>query len=194
MLNKLRFKPYEHCKDGYYVDTANIKFMTKGGAVRVHCKKVNRINTLILTQAPGDDYYFPYIQGAGSVEIPKQNLKNGALILTGGMNGCALDVRYKDNAYIFYHDQNARSLSNKVDIGRCVCRFEPKDYWPSEVPMDNRSYPIIQFICIYLKGEFHVHCYGILTNGQTTPLRLFKPRGSVYRGKFNYIFKLTTFN
>lgn len=72
----------------------------------------------------GEDYYFPYmnttkiadtetyVRSIGHVIVPK-NAPDGTIVVTGGMNGCGLQVNiFDDENLIFMHDQDAEAIRN----------------------------------------------------------------------------------
>lgn len=103
---------------------------------------------------PGDIYYFPYLNGGngiGYVIVPKC-VPDGTIVVTGGMNGCALQVNMLDDRnLIFMHDQDAKAIAapegreqfisrlnhdngfdfKEADLTnswRILCRVEPDHY------------------------------------------------------------------
>ncbi len=106
-------------------------------------------------------------------------------MLTGGMNGCALETTLKGNNFVFYHDANGNSMGSVRNAGTAVCRITDNAYWPDPQDLPGRPYPIVQFLCIYRSGFWHVVCFGLLTNGGHVVNGGFEPKGGRYRGYFN---------
>lgn len=115
----------------FLVDIAKGVILNSGNC-SVKCVKVkDKIYKLILTNNSGSDWYFPFVTnglgGVGSCEVPiPQN--NGALAISTGMNGCALQVNKNDGKFIFFHDSDGTSLGKITVQGECVCRVEYRDY------------------------------------------------------------------
>jgi hypothetical protein len=164
-------------------------------------EKNTRVNVSVLEIKPGGtDYYFPYnthgfgpVQGIGSAQVT--NPRNGCVAVTGGMNGCALGVYFKNNEYRFVHDANGMYARNLVDVGEQVCRITADAYWPDQPPIfshnDAPTVPICQFICVFANGVWHVGCFGISTGfnsstrSNTDVAGTFEPKRGKYRGHFS---------
>lgn len=104
---------------------------TIGGRCLLRCEPVNGdVYRLTAKQGHGD-WFYPYINGpdggVGVCVVPIGQ-PEGTLVVTGGMNGCALQVNRSGNNFYFYHDLNGRSLQGKLTPGEVVCRVEYKDY------------------------------------------------------------------
>ena len=93
------------------------------------------IHHLTTRMAAGNaqDYYYPYIGGdVGRVLVSQPT--NGTIVVTIGMNGCALEVRYSAAGFTFYHDADGKQMNHKVhDGGVTRCRIEADDYWNPEL-------------------------------------------------------------
>ena len=139
-------------------------------------------------------YYFPYIrQKAGNVSIPNINIPEGTIVATGGMNGCALEVRYYNDAYYFYHDANGVNMPLMKDGEVQLCRITSTDYWNEDAAMlavQNQSTPIVQFVCIYRHKRWHIGAFGLCIRGndfqRKTIVGTFMPNRGNYRGCFNH--------
>jgi hypothetical protein len=164
-----------------------------GGNVSISASVIKTVNMLKISPG-GADYYYPYIfLGAGVVNV-QMPVTNGTIALTGGMNGCALDVRLKDGYYSFYHDNNGNYMTAVKDPGIQVCRIEVDAYWGGyEIKTYNGAptTPIVQFVCVYSKNYWHVGASGILlgmntkTQKCTEVVDTFIPTRGKYRGYFN---------
>lgn len=89
------------------------------------------------TDPDGDghvDYCYPWVnaqKGVGMVRVPA-SAPVGTLVITAAMNGCALQVNKKGDAYYFLHDSDAKSLTADFlqDKGNQVLRILPNAYDP----------------------------------------------------------------
>lgn len=139
----------------------------------------------------GTDYYFPFVKGrAANVTVQATSLAEGAIVTTVGMNGCALEVRYSQGSYIFYHDSDGNSMSDTTAQGHQVCRITANDYWDDVaykeyMDMYFGQWIACQFICVYSKGIWHVGCFGFSFDGSNKIQKIIAPRNGKYRGFFN---------
>lgn len=198
----LRLTPH-HNKNPFYVDTTAINKTLLGGSGRqvqiTPTKIINEITVLKITlkNTCNRDYYFPYIQGAGAVTVDlNAEDHTGSIVVTDGMNGCALEVTVENNRFSFYHDQNGTSMGSIRNAGTRICRITSESYWSDQEinatiskyknKLD-RPYPLIQFICVYQKGFWHVLSFGFICDGGSMqePKYYFEPKGGIYRGYFN---------
>lgn len=185
-LMRLRTNPTQDALyKAFYVDVSGMAGAQIGGPVRISHEEQHGITVLKITPG-GSDYYFPYVRGVGQVTVgPVGRIPEGTIVVTGGMNGCALEVTVRNNQFVFYHDQNGVSMRGVWNAGRTVCRITEAAYWPTHFVMAQTRYPIVQFICVYRYGFWHVLGYGIYTNGGNVPVAGFPPRDGIYRGYFN---------
>lgn len=102
-----------------------------GGRCTLSIKKANDNVYVIKASRGTGDYFFPYTHiggSAGRCQVP-DTVPNGTLVLTGGMNGCALQVNDYPGYKIFYHDANGTQLGTEGALGGTVdCRVTYKDY------------------------------------------------------------------
>ena len=174
----------------FYVDTQGMNNTQIGCSVRIKPEIQRGITVLKITPG-GNDYYFPYVQGVGEVSVgATNNIPEGTIAVTGGMNGCALEATVKNNQFVFYHDQNGRCMNGVRNAGRTVCRITEASYWPQNIQMMQHQYPIIQFISVYRNSFWHVVCFGLFTDGRHSVNGGFEPLGGRYRGYFNDNIKL----
>ena len=92
------------------------------------------VYTLTATAGAGTDYYFPWLQRSWTYVRVPQNVPNGTIVMTGGVNGCSLIVSDDHNDYVFYHDGDSKYLpvgSNKI-VGNEIVRIVPADYDPND--------------------------------------------------------------
>lgn len=122
------------------------------------------IELKVVEIAGGHDYFFPYTHYTPQ-GVTANHLRSGAIAITPGMNGCALEVVVKNDQYVFYHDRNGRSMKHvhiKGGIGYMVCRIEAGAYWDEEWATDTLKRgltPIYQFLCVYKANFWHVGIY-----------------------------------
>lgn len=181
--------------DNFFVEINGLQI--NGGPIKIEgCS--NRLATPlnITTCAINDscDFYFPYIQAqAGNVTIPENRLIEGTIVVTTGMNGCALEVRYRNDCYTFYHDANGIRMPN-LSVGEVrVCRITSDDYWDDNYQILNlpniQAYPIVQFVCVFRHSFWHVGAFGLYLVGNDfqskTIVDTFCPKHGKYRGYFN---------
>ncbi|HEX3485594.1 MAG TPA: hypothetical protein VHT51_11075 [Micropepsaceae bacterium] len=141
-------------------------------------KAVNGVIRLTVTSG-GNDYFFPWVnRGVGEVNVPKAS-SNGTIVVTGGMNGCSLEVTENGPNLIFYHDADSNRLGVlKAPVGTRKCRVEPKTY----MGMINMGENIIsksfgdgsayfhQLLIVKHGGKWKVFgCGVVIGQGLTTP-------------------------
>lgn len=161
--------------------------------------RIRVINRLVPrpSQYYGRDYYFPYRQQAAECVVV-QHPPEGCIAVTGGMNGCALEVTLRHGVYTFYHDANGENMHRVGNAGTRVCRIEADAYWDDHaiealmVGMPPPA-PIVQFVCVYKAGYWHVGCTGLLLRGDRI-VGTFVPKGGKYRGYFNDTFHLMQYH
>jgi hypothetical protein len=193
-LLALRLNPRSAAQQAYYVCVEDsILYRKEGQAVTITPSLTNGVTVLTISAglagSSNKDYYFPYIPGTvGKVVVADADVKAGVLAVTGGMNGCALEVRYGDG-YVFYHDANSEHRGD-MDDGEVLWRTEPDEDWGKgrgKLPpgTTKERYPLVQFICVYQEGMWHVVSWGIFTDGSKTPVGVWSLVGPTYRGNFN---------
>jgi hypothetical protein len=74
------------------------------------------------------DYFYPVHHKVGSCSAPIGTCQNGTIILTGGMNGCSLQVYKNGDPFNFYHDYNGEHLADLNPQGTPVCAIHSRDY------------------------------------------------------------------
>lgn len=200
IIDELRRDPEYILRNQYFFLDYNIRhYGIEGGTVLLSpnddsIPNLTRINIVPLTPSlDGDDLFFPYVnQGAGFVVANR--LFEGMIVITSQMNGCALDVRYKEGKYVFYHDANGRNMPSNPSPGRQLCRIEDNYYWGDELTDVTRgcTMGVVQFVCVYSRGFWHVGAFGfaitqkdrsthIVNIVKKVPLK----HGNTYIGCFN---------
>ncbi|WP_141113187.1 hypothetical protein [Chromobacterium haemolyticum] len=131
-LELLRQNPEVACKNFVFkynngpAHTGAHKEIYSGPCTAV-CKKIaERVYEISAIKGKGTDYYFPYIpKSVGKCTAPSGAPK-GTIVMTGGMNGCALQVDRNGNDYIFMHDANGAHATTNNNT---ICRVTEKDYY-----------------------------------------------------------------
>lgn len=190
VLERLRTNPKKTIESSYLYFGRII--YNEGCKVRIS-EQSNGIATVFnVTKCDeSNDYFFPYIPSkAGQVNV--NNPKDGTIVITQPMNGCALEVRYDHCCYNFYHDYNGKSMSCEQKKGVLCCRIVADDYWDNDYIEKSKSLvPVVQFVCVYLNQKWHVGAFGLkLTshgNDNYLVTKVFEPKGGHYRGCFSSI-------
>jgi hypothetical protein len=118
-------------KYGFFVTSEVYTNTTLGGPCAISCKSANgAVYQLTAKQGQGD-YFFPYVHvtsgGVGVCIVPVGQAE-GTMVVTGGMNGCALQVNRSGTDFYFYHDANGTSMMGKLTPGTVVCRVNYDSY------------------------------------------------------------------
>ena len=134
-----------------------------GFSVTCEEKIVNTVNYLsIKNNINGRDFYFPWKHNYAAY-VGVSNPRDGCIVMTAGMNGCALEVRYSDGRYYFYHDDGGRSMNTANNQFQTICRITENSYLnirALEQGVKIHANTIYQFICVYLNYSWHVGCMG----------------------------------
>ena len=129
--------------------------------------------TLVPAPIGGIDFYFPYgpvPQGVSTVAPG-----NGAIAITTGMNGCALEVVVKNGSYVFYHDTNGNRMGLVQvagGVGTTVCRVVADNYWDNvwaTQVVQQGHIPQYQFLCVFRGNFWHVGCFRFATTPGLAP-------------------------
>lgn len=138
------------------------------------------------------DFYFPFLaRNVGDI----RNVRpiNGTIVVTPGMNGCALEVCYSNGCYNFFHDADGKYMSTVRNPGTRVCRIEANAYWDSRYTISDNylgyATPAVHFICVYKNGFWHVGAFGFRSKfnptGEDEIHGAFPPACGRYVGYFN---------
>ncbi len=208
-LERLRDDPeaaiqrYDYMVDaqGFPLEATDNAHHEIGGRVRLIGTMENGVTRITQNPQGGvEAFYFPWVnRGVGEVKVPL-GMPDGTLVVTGGMNGCAIEVRKQDDQLIFYHDGDNQSLGEgKVvqPIGVRLCRIEPDQYMSEnngekEVRKDwerniqGTSY-LYQMLCVRHDKRWILVYSGIIVGpGISTPIiRSFNPGESKVLAKFD---------
>jgi len=180
-LELLRRNAEETIKENdFFVDTRGCALAGNNGIVpRVQAghsisfaESVQSGVTRLAIKPDGDDYYFPWVnRGVGHVTVPL-NTPNGTVVVTGGMNGCSLQVNKYNGQLIFYHDADSCYLGNLHNPqGEKLCRVEPRLYMliPRGEQLVNESKGkysyLYQMLCVKNGGRWKIVYSGILLEG-----------------------------
>jgi hypothetical protein len=118
----------------------------------------------------GTDYAFPWVnRGVGEVRVPKL-APDGTVVVTGGMNGCALVVTDDGDHYNFYHDADSCQLGTlKAAEGNEVCKIGTKTYMPMSMgekiigrTIGDGSAYLHQMLTVRHRGGWRVYSFGII--------------------------------
>ncbi len=126
VLQRLRTDPTAACDSYGFAVERDVKAFPHyiGGRCKIEISNLND-NVYQLKAGTGTgDFFFPYthIGGyAGRCQVP-DNQPDGTMVITGGMNGCALQVNQENGYKMFYHDANGVQLSTETLTGNMVCR------------------------------------------------------------------------
>ena len=190
-LTQLRTNPQTVLSsEHFFVDTRNLVQTPLGCTVQINEQLKNGVFYWDIANHHSTDFYFPYVQGnAGYVGI-QTPIQDGTVVVTGGMNGCALEVCYLNDNYYFYHDAYGSNMHKQRNVGTQVCRIEAGNYWNNNIAGQSTFYiPTIQFVCVYKAGFWHVGASGIYYTGNDFASKeikgVFVPEGGKYRGYFN---------
>lgn len=118
-------------KFGFFVGSDVYTHTTLGGPCAIACDPANGAVYKLTAKQGHGDYFFPYVHvtsGGVGVCIVPAGQPNGTMVMTGGMNGCALQVNRSGTDFYFYHDANGQSMVGKLTPGEVVCRVEYKSY------------------------------------------------------------------
>jgi len=137
VLDRLRLDPSTTIREHGFLTEVPQGTNGKGGRCTLSVESLKSAGTdkvykITAKDDPGGrDYYFPYVGGAktdfgqyvGDV-IVSNGEPDGTLVVTGGMNGCSLQVDGIGEAYCFKHIMDGKVPVNKDTI----CRVDYRDY------------------------------------------------------------------
>jgi hypothetical protein len=174
-LSKLRTNPDVTITEcGFIVDNKLYTSNDQGGVCVLKgtlIDKTNKIFQLEPTSGMGD-FFYPYRQQVGSCSVPIGR-SDGAIVLTGGMNGCSLAVYKNGGNFDFYHDTNDTYLASRNPAGTKVC-FVPNSSYagPLEVgrkkatDLTNEKQKVYfqhTLITVHLADKWQVFVSGVLS-------------------------------
>ena len=154
-------------KFGFVVDSSVYTAGTVGGGCLLSCEPAAGGNIFRLTAKQGaGDWFFPYINsadgGVGSCVV-SQGQSDGTISVTGGMNGCSLQVNKSGANFNFYHDNNGNSMKGKVYPGTEVCRVNYKDYVG---PLDIGAKLVDQYLTERVGAGYEYYCITVHHGGK----------------------------
>lgn len=120
------------------------------GTCTVTCQQYRTSSIYQLTVTPGGtDWFYPFeSSAAGSCLVPFDQ-PAGTLVLTGPMNGCALEVHEERNGNRFYHDADGTALDAlQPNRPRPKIRVAYADY------MGPERYAHQRFLRYHQRGDF----------------------------------------
>jgi len=151
-LQKLRFDTDTAVRELMFLVRPDATFgnLTVGGPCDIECTKLrDAVYALKPVGGSGPHYFFPYVQagggGVGHCLVPS-GAAVGTLVITGGMNGCSLEVRSRGSDLMFMHDANGSSLAGlgNGDVrrsGDVLCRADARGY------MNPYEHNLVRAIC-----------------------------------------------
>ncbi len=115
----------------FAVDTGSVPGGALGGPCRLDCEPLAaRLFSLQVRPGQGD-YVFPYASmqdgGVGTCAVPIA-APDGTIVVTGGMNGCALHVSRTATHLHFFHELNGRAMNGKLVPGAVVSQVMAPQY------------------------------------------------------------------
>lgn len=128
VLNEVRLNPESAFAKMGFITNVEKEGYDQGGkrSVEIICRdEREQIYEWSVENKPGDIYYFPYknrrlnaqgqnCKGIGHVIVPKGE-PDGTIVLSGGMNGCGLQVnKFDAGNLIFMHDQDSEAISDEM--------------------------------------------------------------------------------
>lgn len=179
VLALLRKNPSDACRKYSFKVQLPQDPQTVGGRCTVRCEPLGKeVYKLIVTSVEnGGDWYFPYVNtggGVGECAVPIGQTP-GTLALTGGMNGCALQVNRDAQNFYFYHDLNGTTLAQRslAPPGERVCRVDSSRYpWATgqseaqaiRTKSNGGKSPYFEFSMISVKThlEWQVYLTGVM--------------------------------
>lgn len=100
-------------------------------------------NILVSKNENSRDYFFPYVttgQGrppVGMVNVPI-GLPQGTIVMTGGLNGCALQVNQNNGYLLFCHDLDGKYIPSAFSPqGQILSRVTFRDYGINDILLRN---------------------------------------------------------
>jgi hypothetical protein len=161
----------------FYVDASRSSVVSDGrvqtGGPCTILEECNRtLVTLKVGNLPGRDYYFPWKpSGVGIVEVPMA-APDGTIVVTGGMNGCSVEVIQRGSTLVFYHDADGCQMRNTVPVdGSPIFRRDYKEYAPHDIgykTMDalkaTRAY-LYQFVFVKTGQIWKAFVSGVMLDG-----------------------------
>lgn len=153
-------------KFGFVVGNTVYAGTTVGGACLLGCESAGgNIYKLTAKQGQGD-WFFPYIntaEGGVGVCVVPAGAADGTIVVTGGMNGCSLQVNKSGREFYFYHDNNGNSMKGKLTPGEVVCRVDYKDY---AGPLDIGKKLVDQYLTERVGAGYEYYCITVHHGGR----------------------------
>lgn len=168
-LSQLRAHPVDALSRNIYLFEYQGESKPSSGMVGNMGSSASASSCHVLTYQPGGspgiDYYFPYGTEPRGVSVDEPI--DGAIAITGGMNGCALQVNAIGGKMVFYHDNNSDRMhrAEPPEAGTMVCRIPVSAYWDGAWYAANNfkdTVIIYQFILVHRGGNWHVGCFRFL--------------------------------
>lgn len=140
VLGLLRTMPQEVCASRGFICRGDVLTGNLGGSCGLSCNFANGAYQIDVT-AGGTDYFIPFQQGAASYCDVPRGVRDGTLVVTFPMNGCALEVCDNgDGKNRFFHDSDGRSMPGQR---RAKCRIDADMYEGPGSPARSRYASLI---------------------------------------------------
>jgi hypothetical protein len=153
-------------KYGFVVDSEVFTNTTLGGSCLLSASKAGGNIYKLTARAGSGDFLYPYINnsagGVGVCVVPAGQ-PDGVIVVTGGMNGCSLQVNKSDSNFYFYHDNNGRSMKGKLTPGEVVCRVDYRDY---AGPLDIGQKLVTQYLSERVGAGYEYYCITVHHGGK----------------------------
>lgn len=185
-LLDLRSNPKSTCDQyGFIVKNTLFKEDT-GGQCKLNLRKLHDNVYELEPIAGSGDWFFPYRPEVGFCKVPVGQ-PEGTIGLTGGMNGCSLDVYKHDGFFTFYHDTNGCHLhKTSTPPGEHVCHVPYKTYaGPLSIgqnqaqDLTHSSGHFVYFqhtlVTVRSEGRWKVYVTGVHTYGNSGKFSTFRP-------------------
>lgn len=174
-LSELRKNPDATITEcGFVVENKLYTSNDQGGVCVLKDTLIDRKNNVFLLEPTSGtgDYFYPYRQQVGYCSVPI-GISDGAIVLTGGMNGCSLAVYKNGGKFEFYHDTNGVNLAGRNPSGNQVCFIPYSSYAglleigkKKAVEFTNKKQKVYfqhTLITVHLAGKWQVFVSGVLS-------------------------------
>lgn len=185
-LLDLRTKPKAVCDEYGFIVKNTLFREDSGGQCKLKLKKLSgKVYQLEPLEGQGD-WFFPYRPEVGYCRVPVGQ-PEGTIGLTGGMNGCALDVYKEGGFFTFFHDTNGCHLHKRGSpAGEHVCHVPYKSYagplnigqqQAAALSKEHKTPVYFQhtLICVREDGRWKVYVTGVHSFGVSGKHTTFRP-------------------
>lgn len=128
VLKLLRTDPATACALFGFVVRGQMLNQAMGGPCSLSCSIVNGVYQIDVNPGSGD-WFIPFAQGAARYCDVPQGQRDGTLVVTFPMNGCALEVHGYRNVNRMYHDSDGNAMPDvDTKVHRPKFRAESRVY------------------------------------------------------------------